>query len=83
MNSGISFKLFVTEYAFSRAESNTLTIFFNVCVCLCHRDAVGSVGGVHCSFNVTQQLKSLAVSAFGNPNNWNEAQVSELGNIVG
>ncbi|XP_078109050.1 otoancorin isoform X2 [Sander vitreus] len=46
------------------------------------KDAVGSVGGAHCSFNVTQQLKSLAVSAFGNPNNWNEAQVSELGNIV-
>ncbi|XP_039662071.1 otoancorin [Perca fluviatilis] len=46
------------------------------------KDAVGSVGGVHCSFNVTQQLKSLAVSAFGNPKNWNEAQVSELGNIV-
>ncbi|XP_034731126.1 otoancorin [Etheostoma cragini] len=46
------------------------------------KDAVGAVGRVHCSFNVARQLTSLAVSAFGNPNNWNEAQVSELGNIV-
>ncbi|XP_054477293.1 otoancorin [Anoplopoma fimbria] len=46
------------------------------------RDAVGSMDGVQCSSKVAQQLKSIAVSAFGNPNTWTEAQVSELGNII-
>ncbi|KAI4810674.1 hypothetical protein KUCAC02_013611 [Chaenocephalus aceratus] len=46
------------------------------------KDAVGSVGSVACSYSKSQELKRLAVSAFGNPNSWDEAQVSELGNIV-
>ncbi|XP_034409927.1 otoancorin-like [Cyclopterus lumpus] len=46
------------------------------------KDAVGSMDGVQCSAKVAQQLKQLAVSAFGNPNTWTEAQVSELGNII-
>ncbi|XP_068591549.1 otoancorin isoform X2 [Cebidichthys violaceus] len=46
------------------------------------KDAVGSMDGVQCSYKVAQQLKSLAVSAFGKPNTWTEAQVSELGNII-
>ncbi|XP_044065278.1 otoancorin isoform X2 [Siniperca chuatsi] len=46
------------------------------------KDAVGSMDGVQCSFMVAQQLKSLAVSAFGNPNTWTEAQVSDLGNFI-
>lgn len=54
-----------------------------VCVCVRDRDAVGSMDGVQCSFKVAEQLKSLAVSAFGNPKTWTEAQVSDLGNIVG
>ncbi|KAK9513806.1 hypothetical protein VZT92_027310 [Zoarces viviparus] len=46
------------------------------------KDAVGSMDGVQCSYKVAQQLKNLAVSAFGKPNTWTEAQVSELANIV-
>ncbi|XP_022621926.1 otoancorin [Seriola dumerili] len=46
------------------------------------KDAVGSMDGIQCSFNVTQELKMLAVSVFGNPSTWNEAQVSDLGNII-
>ncbi|KAK2844585.1 hypothetical protein Q5P01_011244 [Channa striata] len=46
------------------------------------KDAVGSLDGVQCSFKVTQYLKNLAVSAFGQPITWTEAQVSELGNII-
>ncbi|KAM6936727.1 otoancorin [Lycodopsis pacificus] len=46
------------------------------------KDAVGSMDGVQCSYEVAQHLKNLAVSAFGKPNTWTEAQVSELGNIV-
>lgn len=46
------------------------------------KDAVGSVGSVACSYNKLQELKRLAVSAFGNPISWDEAQVSELGNIA-
>ncbi|XP_077950908.1 otoancorin isoform X1 [Gasterosteus aculeatus] len=46
------------------------------------KDAVGSMDGVQCSSEVTQQMRSIAVSAFGNPNTWTEAQVSELGNII-
>ncbi|XP_037309860.2 otoancorin [Pungitius pungitius] len=46
------------------------------------KDAVGSMDGVRCSSEVMQQIKSLAVSAFGNPNTWTVAQVSELGNIM-
>ncbi|XP_031708924.1 otoancorin [Anarrhichthys ocellatus] len=46
------------------------------------KDAVGSMDGVQCSYKFAQQLKNLAVSAFGKPNTWTEAQVSELGNII-
>ncbi|XP_045900376.1 otoancorin [Micropterus dolomieu] len=46
------------------------------------KDAVGSMDGVQCAFTVTQQLKSLAVSAFGKPSTWTEAQVSDMGNII-
>ncbi|KAK1895740.1 Otoancorin [Dissostichus eleginoides] len=46
------------------------------------KDAVGSVGSAACSYSKSQELKRLAVSAFGNPNSWDEAQVSELGNIA-
>ncbi|XP_040901377.1 uncharacterized protein otoa [Toxotes jaculatrix] len=46
------------------------------------KDAVGSLDGIQCSFKVMQQLKSLAVSAFGDPSNWTEAQVSDFGNII-
>ncbi|XP_056236500.1 otoancorin [Seriola aureovittata] len=46
------------------------------------RDAVGSMDGIQCSFNVTQELKMLAMSVFGKPSTWNEAQVSDLGNII-
>ncbi|KAM7383470.1 hypothetical protein PAMP_003118 [Pampus punctatissimus] len=46
------------------------------------KEAVGSMDGIHCSFEITQQLKSLCVSAFGNPRTWHEAQVSNMGNII-
>ncbi|XP_040923714.1 otoancorin isoform X2 [Betta splendens] len=46
------------------------------------RDAVGSVNDIQCSFKVMQNLKDLAVSAFGDPSTWTEAHVSHLGNIV-
>ncbi|KAK5862289.1 hypothetical protein PBY51_017700 [Eleginops maclovinus] len=46
------------------------------------KDAVGSMGNVACSYSKLQELKLLAVSAFGKPNNWTEAQVDELGNIA-
>lgn len=51
--------------------------------CLCRRDAIGSVNDIQCSLRVTQSLKDLAVSAFGDPSTWTEAHVSHLGNIVG
>ncbi|XP_060937790.1 otoancorin [Limanda limanda] len=46
------------------------------------KDAVGSVGESRCPYPVARQLKSLAVSAFGEPSTWNEARVSDLGNIM-
>ncbi|KAM9353471.1 otoancorin [Symphorus nematophorus] len=46
------------------------------------KNAVGSMDGVQCSFKVAQELKSLAVSAFGNPSTWTGAQVDDLGNII-
>ena len=54
-----------------------------MCVCVCHRDAVGSMDGIQCSSKVEKELKNLAVSAFGNPSAWTEARVSDLGGIVG
>lgn len=66
-----------------------MLIFFSLnkwgfCVCVSfHRDAVDSVGSVQCSTQKTQQLKSLAVSAFGDPRTWDEAQVADVGNIIG
>ncbi|XP_041799048.1 otoancorin isoform X2 [Chelmon rostratus] len=46
------------------------------------KDAVGSMDGVQYSFQVAQQLKRLAVSAFGDPRTWTEARAADLGNIV-
>ncbi|XP_069552068.1 otoancorin [Brachyistius frenatus] len=46
------------------------------------KDAVGSMDGIQCSLKDVQQLKTLAVSAFGDPSTWTEAQVSDLDNIV-
>nr|XP_046256838.1 otoancorin [Scatophagus argus]XP_046256839.1 otoancorin [Scatophagus argus]XP_046256840.1 otoancorin [Scatophagus argus] len=46
------------------------------------KEAVDSMDGVQCSISVTQQLKRLAVSAFGHPSTWTEAEVSDLGNII-
>lgn len=48
----------------------------------CFRDAVDAVGSVRCSGPAIQELRSLAVSAFGDPSGWDEAQVSDLGNII-
>lgn len=39
--------------------------------------------GIKCSFQVLQQLKTLAVAAFGKPSTWTEPQVTDLGNILG
>ncbi len=50
---------------------------------VCHRDAVGSMDGVQCSFKVMQHLKRVAVFVCGVPSKWTAAHVSELGNIVG
>ncbi|XP_047196884.1 otoancorin [Hippoglossus stenolepis] len=46
------------------------------------KDAVGSMGDIQCPYQVARQLKSLAVSAFGEPSSWTEAHVSDLGNII-
>lgn len=55
-----------------------------MCVCVSfHRDAVNSIGSVQCPIQETQQLTSLAVSAFGDPSTWDEAQVADMGNIIG
>uniref|UniRef100_A0A3P8UMC8 Otoancorin n=1 Tax=Cynoglossus semilaevis TaxID=244447 RepID=A0A3P8UMC8_CYNSE len=46
------------------------------------KDAVGSLNDIRCSYNIAKQLKSLAVTAFGEPNTWTEAKVNELGNMM-
>ncbi|KAM7420815.1 hypothetical protein PAMA_015163 [Pampus argenteus] len=46
------------------------------------KEAVGSMDGIQCTFEITQQLKSLCVSAFGDPRTWHEAHVSNMGNII-
>ncbi|XP_017280554.3 otoancorin [Kryptolebias marmoratus] len=46
------------------------------------KDAVGSMKGLQCPVDVLQQLKTLAVSAFGSASSWTEAQVSDLDNII-
>ncbi|XP_043974208.1 uncharacterized protein otoa isoform X2 [Gambusia affinis] len=45
-------------------------------------DAVGSMDGLQCPVEALQQLKNVAVSAFGLPCNWTEAQVSNLDSII-
>uniref|UniRef100_UPI0037E7AB85 otoancorin n=1 Tax=Semicossyphus pulcher TaxID=241346 RepID=UPI0037E7AB85 len=45
-------------------------------------EAVGSLDDIQCSITALQQLKTRAVSAFGSPKHWTEAQVSDLGNII-
>lgn len=52
-------------------------------MCSCFRDAVSEVGSVQCSRPTTQELRSLAEAAFGDPSSWEAAQVSTLGNIIG
>ncbi|CAI5662320.1 unnamed protein product [Oreochromis niloticus] len=44
--------------------------------------AVASMDGIKCSFQSLQQLKTLAVAAFGKPGTWTEPQVVDLGNIL-
>ncbi|XP_029928661.1 otoancorin [Myripristis murdjan] len=46
------------------------------------KEAVASVGDVLCPVLVAQQLIRLAVTAFGKPSTWTEADVSNLGNIL-
>ncbi|XP_053699567.1 otoancorin [Synchiropus splendidus] len=46
------------------------------------RDAVNSISNVQCSADIGQQLKDLAIRAFGPPKSWTEARVAELGNII-
>ncbi|KAM6995321.1 otoancorin [Tautogolabrus adspersus] len=46
------------------------------------KEAVGSINDIQCSAKVAQQLKNIAVSAFGSPSTWTEAEVSDLGNII-
>ncbi|XP_071385316.1 otoancorin isoform X4 [Centroberyx affinis] len=46
------------------------------------KEAVDSMGEVQCPLLVTKQLKALAVSEFGKPSTWTEANVSTLGNIM-
>ncbi|XP_020497597.1 otoancorin [Labrus bergylta] len=46
------------------------------------KEAVGSINDIQCSSKIAQQLKNIAVSAFGNPSTWTEAEVSDLGNII-
>ncbi|XP_054903588.1 uncharacterized protein otoa [Poeciliopsis prolifica] len=45
-------------------------------------DAVGSMDGLQCPVEALQQLKNVAVSAFGLPCNWTEAEVSDLDSII-
>uniref|UniRef100_A0A3Q2PW01 Otoancorin n=1 Tax=Fundulus heteroclitus TaxID=8078 RepID=A0A3Q2PW01_FUNHE len=45
-------------------------------------DAVGSMDGLQCPAEVLRQLKDVAVSAFGVPSNWTQAQVSDLNYII-
>ncbi|XP_077066803.1 otoancorin [Siphateles boraxobius] len=46
------------------------------------REAVEAVGRASCLLNVRDRLKEKAVAAFGKPETWTEAQVSEMGNII-
>uniref|UniRef100_A0A1A7YDA8 Otoancorin n=2 Tax=Iconisemion striatum TaxID=60296 RepID=A0A1A7YDA8_9TELE len=46
------------------------------------KEAVGSMDNLPCPLDVLQQLKQLAVSAFGSPNTWTEALVSDLKTII-
>lgn len=39
--------------------------------------------GLQCPVKALQQLKNVAVSAFGLPCNWTEAEVSDLDSIIG
>ncbi|KAJ8273544.1 hypothetical protein GJAV_G00102810 [Gymnothorax javanicus] len=47
------------------------------------RDAMRTLGAVHCEQEVTERLKDRALVIFGRPANWTEAQVNILGNIIG
>ncbi|XP_014839938.1 PREDICTED: uncharacterized protein LOC106916275 isoform X1 [Poecilia mexicana] len=45
-------------------------------------DAVGAMDGLQCPVEALRQLKTVAVSAFGLPRNWTEAEVSHLDSII-
>ncbi|KAJ8267827.1 hypothetical protein COCON_G00129990 [Conger conger] len=46
------------------------------------REAVGALGAVRCSQEVTEKLKDRAVLLFGEVENWDQAEVNVLGNII-
>lgn len=46
------------------------------------KEAVDSMNDLQCSFKSIQQLTHLAVSVFGSPRTWTEADVATLGNII-
>ncbi|CAN9513584.1 unnamed protein product [Ophioblennius macclurei] len=45
-------------------------------------DAVGSMDGIRCAKETMQRFKKVAMSAFGPPGRWGEAEASELSTIV-
>jgi len=52
-------------------------------ICVFTREAVEAVGRASCHLNVRESLKEKAMAVFGKPETWTEAQVSEMGNILG
>lgn len=50
---------------------------------VCHREAVDSMDGLQCSIQVLRRLKRLAMSVLKDPSTLTEAQVFDLGNIIG
>ncbi|XP_061738827.1 uncharacterized protein otoa [Nerophis ophidion] len=46
------------------------------------RDAVGSINDIRCLPSVAQQFQKVLLSAFGRPDSWTEASVSEVGNMI-
>ncbi|TRY69691.1 hypothetical protein DNTS_020251 [Danionella cerebrum] len=46
------------------------------------KEAAEAVGRASCPLNITESLKDKAVSVFGKPESWSEAQVSIMGNII-
>ncbi|XP_061886088.1 otoancorin-like [Entelurus aequoreus] len=46
------------------------------------RDAVGTINDIRCSPSVAQQFQKVLLSAFGRPDSWTEASVSEVGTMI-